>query len=562
MANELPKKTPFPKFTLPKPKDLAREQHGEPQGSPLPQVEPQPLSPPLEPSEVRRHSTPPTTSEVDEGDDVYTLASHGAQPRIRVSPGEIHRIAAAAERVLAADGAYFHAGGPIVRVIDRPGGGVVSEAVNDQTLVTELSSKIYWEKKGQRGEWVRSDPPQSVVQNLMRGQDRPHLKALEGLARQPFLGPDRRFITSPGYHEETGIYAAFNGGDYDLKELTRDKAEHALDCLQWLIEEVPFASEADRSAALAAMLTAAIRPSIPQTPAFSLTASRSGSGKSYLANIIAAFAGPGDPYITSYPTKADEATKVVVAMLLEKPAVILFDDMQTDWKSFGAINKALTSPTVTERMLGSTRTATARTNVLILGTGNNIEPERDMRRRVLSIRLEPRSETPAFRRYRKDDPVEHLRKHRKGAVGDALTIIGAFLAAGAPHADVKPIGTYDGWSTFCRQPLLWLGLHDPAQSLIDQVTHDPDQQLLEEFLTAWSEIFASRPVTVRKVVATAMDHPNFMDILTELPVVDGRHVNPGKLGWFLNKNRGRRAGGFRIEPGDSKERRTWRVVLG
>ena len=555
MTNELPKKAPPPpKFTRPKPRDLPSEQHDEARGSPLPQAEP-PLSPPL------HLSTPPASSEgVDGDDDVYTPASPGVQPRIRVLPGEIHRMAASAEQVLAAVGAYFHAGGPIVRVIDRLGGGVASEAVNDQTLVTELSSKIYWEKKAQRGEWVRCDPPQSVVQNLMRGQDRPHLKALEGLARQPFLGPGRKFITSPGYHEETGIYAAFNGGDYDLSELTRDKAEHALECLKWLIEQVPFASEADRSAALAAMLTAAIRPSVAQAPAFSLTASRSGSGKSYLANIIAAFAGPGDPYITSYPTKADEATKVVVAMLLEKPAVILFDDMQTDWKSFGAINKALTSPTVTERILGSTRTATARTNVLMLGTGNNIEPERDMRRRVLSIRLEPPGETPAFRLYRKDDPLEHLRKHRTGAVRDALTIIGAFLAAGAPHADVKPIGTYDGWSTLCRQPLLWLGLPDPAQSLIDQVTHDPDQHLLEEFLTAWSEIFASRPVTVRRVVATAIDHPNFMDILTELPVMDGRYVNPGKLGWFLNKNRGRRASGLRIEPGESSERRAWRVL--
>lgn len=74
-------------------------------------------------------------------------------------------------------------------------------------------------------------------------------------------------------------------------------------------------------------------------------------------------------------------------MLLEKPPVILFDDMQTDWKPFGAINKALTSQTTTERLLGKSGTATARTNSLFLGTGNNTGPIKDMRRRVVTVRL-------------------------------------------------------------------------------------------------------------------------------------------------------------------------------
>lgn len=97
----------------------------------------------------------------------------------------------------------------------------------------------------------------------------------------------------------------------------------------------------------------------------------------------------------------------IVASGGPQDAVILFDDMQTDWKSFGALNKALTSATTTERLLGSSRTATARTNVLFLGTGNNIEPEHDMRRRVVSIRLEPLSATPTLTEFAEEGPVEH-----------------------------------------------------------------------------------------------------------------------------------------------------------
>ena len=487
-----------------------------------------------------------------------TPAEARAKPRIRVSPGEVHRAVAAAERVLAADGRYFHAGGPVVRIVDSVSGGVSSELVNDQTLVAVLSAKIDWER-GRGNDWARCDPPPNVIQNLRNGQDRPHLPALAGLARQPFYRPDGSLVTRSGFDVASGIYVAFDEADYVLEAPTRQAAETALAYLHWLLIEFPFASEADKAAAVAAMLTAAVRPSLPQAPAFSISATRSGSGKSYLAAIVALLAGPGDPYNVSYPAKAEEATKVVLAMLLEKPAVILFDDMQTDWLSFGALNKALTSATTTERLLGSSRTATARTSVLFLGTGNNIEPQRDMRRRVVTIRLAPRQETPALRVF-KNDPVGHIRNDRARVVQAALTIIGAYQAAGQPLADVPPIGTYGEWSRFCRQPLLWLGEPDPATSLIDQVTHDSDQELLGEFLGVWFERFGTAPMTVRKVVATAAETNDFLDALAELPVMDGKHVSPGKLGWYLKKHCGRRADGYQIERATNSERRAWKVV--
>jgi len=482
------------------------------------------------------------------------------KPRIRLLPGDTHLAAAAAERVLAEDGAYFHAGGPIVRIVDRGGRGVSSELVNDPTLAGILAEKIDWERQVQTKGWVRCDPPHPVVQGLSHGRDRLHLPALRGLARQPFYRPDGTLVGSSGFDENTGIFAAFTEADYDLRTPTRDLAEHSLAYLASFLREFEFVSEADRAAALSAMLTAAIRPSLPQAPAFSISATRSGSGKSYLASIVAHMAGPEDPYNVSYPTKADEATKVVIAMLLEKPSVILFDDMQTDWKSFGPLNKALTSPTTTERVLGSSRTATAATNVLFLGTGNNIEPERDMRRRVVTIQLAPNGDNPALRAFR-GNPLQQIKQFRARAVGAALTIIGAYKAAGSPQADLKPIGTYNEWSDLCRHSLCWLGEQDPATSLIDQVTHDPEQELLAELMAAWHREFGSSAVPVRRIVARAEHDTDLMDALVELPVMDGRFVNPGKLGWFLKRVRGRRAGGYQIEPAESSERRAWKVVF-
>jgi hypothetical protein len=307
------------------------------------------------------------------------------------------------------------------------------------------------------------------------------------------------------------------------------------------------------------MLTAAVRPSLSVAPAFNITATSSGSGKSYLADIVSLFAGPDEPQRVSYPSTADEAGKLIVSALMQKPAVLLFDDMQTNWKSLGPLNRALTSSTTTERLLKTNRTATVPTKVLILGNGNNIEPERDLRRRVVSVRLAPRNETPSLRSFQRD-PVAEVRKHRARAVGCALNIIGAYRAAAEPVTGVHTIGTYEEWSRLCRYPLIWLGLPDPAQSLIDQVSHDPERESLAEFLQVWHRYFGSRSITTRKLIAKAEQESELMEALEELPVIDGRYVNPGKLGWYISKNKGRRADGLRLEPGDSAERRSWKVV--
>jgi hypothetical protein len=483
------------------------------------------------------------------------------KPRIRVSPGDVHLASAEAEKVLANTRTYFTSGGALVRVIDRPGRGVSIERINEQTARVVLSEMIDWERKGRDGQWVRCDPPPGVVQALLFGQDRQHLKELNGLARQPYFGANGELIIETGYDPGAGIYASFDPAAYRLTDPTREHAQACLDYLNALIEEFEFESDVDRSAALCALFTAVTRASLSVAPAFNVTATNPGSGKSYLAEVISLFAGPDDPYRVSYPSGADEAGKLIVTVLMEKPAVVLFDDMQGNWKPFGPINRMLTSTMTTERLLGTNRSATVPTKALFLGTGNNIEPERDLRRRVVTIRLAPDAETPTLRSF-EHDPMATMRRHRATAVARVLSIISVFLAADEPVLEARPIATYDEWSRLCRYPLMWLGLPDPAQSLIEQVSNDPERQSLGEFLEVWRQCFGSSSVTVRQLVAKTEQRSELLEALEELPVMDGRYVNRGKLGWFISKNRGRRADGLRIERGDGTDRRSWRVVAG
>ena len=130
-------------------------------------------------------------------------------------------------------------------------------------------------------------------------------------------------------------------------------------------------------------------------------------GKTYLCELMGAFAGPGGNSKVSYPRTSEEATKSILSLLLTNPAVIEFDDMDSDWKPHGAILRMLTAEHITDRILGHTKTATVSTRTLFLGSGNNVGPIRYILRRVLTIHIDPRTATPATMSY-KEKPVEKV----------------------------------------------------------------------------------------------------------------------------------------------------------
>lgn len=263
----------------------------------------------------------------------------------------------------------------------------------------------------------------------------------------------------------------------------------------------------------------------------------------------------------SYPTTSEEATKVILSLLLTSPAVIEFDDMDTDWIPHGTIKRMLTAEHITDRILGVSKTATVSTRTLFLGSGNNVGPIRDLLRRVLTIHIDPRCATPATLSYN-GFPVEKVRKQRGRYVSAVLTIIQAWRKAGSPRAAVDSIVTFGGaWSDYCRHPLMWLGHPDPATALLEQVRHDPDGDALQGLMTEWHAVFGSTATTVRKAVETALyNHSNLLDAIREFPVEERGEINRSKLGWLLKKNANRIVGGFEFQQATADGRTAWRVV--
>jgi hypothetical protein len=484
--------------------------------------------------------------------------------RIRVAPGSLNRVIDAAEEALAATGRIFQAGASIVSVRKHAEGGDVSiEPLSEQALTRELADAAEWEQFSKSdGGWRQIDPPFRIVGTLHKAQSYNFLRPLRGLAWQPyFRAQDGQLVIKPGYDELSMLYASFDPGLYKVGDTTRAAAEVALSALLSLIDEFHFSTQLDRSVALSALLTAAVRPSLRLSPAYNLTAPSPGSGKSYLAGVITKFATSGTVMNASYPPNAGEATKAMVALLMTGPAAIVFDDLQSNWQPYPSINRALTSQTISERLLGGNKTITVGTQVLILGTGNNVEPIRDLRRRVLTIRLAPQVANPALMTYKKR-PLEIISRNREAYVCHALTLIEAWRAAGSPRENEFDVASFGDWSDLCRLPLIWLGQPDPATRLSEQLNADPDSECLSELLTAWFGLLGDRPTTVRALLDAAAKHAgNALQLaLDDLPFKDGQGINRSMLGWYLKKNSGRIVNGLKIVPAMCSDRRGWRIA--
>ncbi len=487
------------------------------------------------------------------------------KPVIRVVAGDLHLVVDAAEKELANRRRHYQdqAGGLIVSVATDPASGDPSIVpTNAPALTRELSVAATWEKYDRRAEdWMPCDPPARHAGILYDAQQFRHLPSLAGVARQPyFRESDGELVTQAGYDKTAHRFGVFDARHFVIPEPTVDAARAALALLEELLTEFHFLAAHDKAAALAAIFTAAVRPTLPHAPAFHVRAPVFGSGKTYLCELIGAFSGPGSNAKVSYPMNSEEATKVILSLLLTSPACVEFDDMDTDWVPHGIIKRMLTAETITDRILGVSKTATVSTRTLFLGSGNNVGPKQDLLRRVLTIHLDPRCATPATMTYI-GAPVDKVRQRRGVYVAAVLTIIQAWRGAGSPRARADSIVTYSGaWSDYCRYPLMWLGYPDPATALFEQVRHDPDGDALGGLMQEWHFLFGETPTTVRKAVEAANSYPNLLDAMREFPVEERGEINRSKLGWLLKKNADRIIGGLKFQQAEADGRTAWRVV--
>lgn len=485
---------------------------------------------------------------------------------IKVEPGKQPEAMRLAETCLANTGRYFQREGSIVEIrVDPATQEITADELSPIALAHALAGVSVWKRlDGRNKMWALIDPADRVCKALVGVGKFEVLAVLKGLARQPYLRPDGSLCQAAGHDLVTGLYGVFNADCFDVPEApSREQAAQALGTLAELIDEFPFATPNDRSAALAAMVTAAIRPSLAQAPMFHVRAPQIASGKSYLCSLITALATPDKVSPVSFPTRDEECTKLLLALLKSAPAVIVFDNLTDDIKPFKSLNTVLTEERFQDRIMRNTNMLPVGTRTLFLSSGNNVGPIGDMTRRCVTINLDPGCELPAARAFKRADLIGEVRRERNKYVAAALTVVRAWIAADRPRTEAKPLVSFMEWTELCCQPLMWLGLPDPAKSVFDGMASDPDQLLLGQFLQGWNDLFADKAKHVRDVVAHVRSGcPGGQDFEDVLLDVTGGHgqVDTRKLGKWMARHEGRKVGGLRLEQAPmTRNVASWRV---
>lgn len=503
--------------------------------------------------------------------DIHTLLDHlglstadtRTKPTIRLTQGEMHHIVECAEKELAITGRYFQRGSTISTVKHDPTTHETTiKPLPRGALVSVLSSVAVWEKfDGRATGRIKCDPSERVCMALDGAEEYKHLPVLNGIAHQPYLREDGSLATISGYDAATGMYGSFRAEDFLVSEHpTEAQARKALSQLQSLIEEFPFKEESDRSAALSAMLTAVIRPSLSLAPMFHVKAPQIGSGKSYLCRIFGGFSSSQIGTPTTFPHDDEECRKLLLAEFMRGVSVIEFDNLTGDLLAHKSLCSALTSEYMTGRILGVSKTVTVSTRTLFLSSGNNVGPVQDMARRCITINLDPACEVPAARTFKNPDPLSMLHQRREEYVSYALTIIMAWIVAGRPKSECRTVASYSAWSELCRQPLLWLGLPDPTHSLFNTIMDDPDRELLGRLLKIWRDLCGNAPTKIAAFVLAASGN-EFADddVLTEI-AGERNGINNTRLGRWIKRNERKVVNGLRFTRASASTNTVlWRV---
>jgi len=490
------------------------------------------------------------------------VAKH--KPIILVQPGEISRICDATEREMAKTLKYYQRGGFIVTITTNPNSKDTSvKNLSTASLTRSVAELIVWQRFDKRSnDWIVCDPPEKYIRVLYNAISYPHLPALNGIARQPYLRKNGSLVTKPGFDHETGIFGVFNEKEFNIPQTpTRQQAEEALSLLLEILCEFPFKKNHDLAAALAAIFTATIRISLPLAPLFHCKAHSMSSGKSYLCELFTCFATPqrGTPH--SFPAEDEECRKLLLAELLTAPAVIEFDNLTNDLIPHKSLCILLTNEFISGRILGQSKTVEVGTRALFLSSGNNVDPVLDMTRRAITITLDPTCEIPAEREFHKQ-PVRDVRANRGQYISLVLTIIRAWVCTGRPKNECKTLATYSDWSDFCRHPLLWLGLPDPATCIFESITEAPDREQLGLILLEWREKFGNEAIMIRDVLKCISTDDQLWELISDIASDKGGEINKNRFGWWLKRQAGRVVNGIRfVKVESNRGSAKWRAQL-
>lgn len=416
---------------------------------------------------------------------------------------------------LAASGRLYDRGMPVRLAHDHQQGGAVAHVMTPDGLIREahLCCRPYAERnlQGCITEVNVALPKGMALMYLdMRGEW--GLLPLNGIASAPLLDEAGGIHTHEGYHAETGMWCERVPAGLDAAvpaKPTRAQAAAALLVLRRLLRTFAFADALttreegqdvpvvdlshppgmDESTALAALLTAVCRPSIPLAPGLLVRAaplSGAGSGKGLLVRVICAVAFGRAPAAVTAGGTPEELDKRISAELMEASPVVFLDNLNDTALRSDALASAITERPARVRVLGKSQVVALNPSAFIALTGNGLTVREDLARRFLAVELDAGVEDPETRRFH-NDPLKDALGSRCELLTAALTVWrwGRHLDPAKELTPGLPLGSFEAWCRWVRDPLMMLGCADPAKRVAKAKASDRKRQNVAELFATW-----------------------------------------------------------------------------
>jgi putative DNA primase/helicase len=407
---------------------------------------------------------------------------------------------------------------PVQIVVDADGLPRAIEVTTETVRIHghEVCSPVRMRKTKTGTQRVRAKITTDVARLYLFGlEGRWGLKPFRGITTAPILKNDGSIRVASGYDAATGLWC-HNIPELDISEHpAAGEATAALQRLRQFFQTFPFADSPrqfdetiggeitdlsqppglDESSFLAAYLTAVCRQSLELAPGHLCDApafSGAGSGKGLLQKAIC----------------------ISASVLTESPAMV--------------------------RPMGHTKMVPLHTRTFIAITGNAVEISEDMARRILKTQLDAHMENPEQRRF---EPgfLDRVLASRAELLSDALTIWRwgrqNKIKAG------KPLGSYEQWALWCRDPLITLGGRDPVERIAEIKAADPKRRAVITLFEAW---WACHGNSVIKATDLADGVAELIDSKPTRKADGAPQYSRQRLARYVDKLAGTRMGGYAL----------------
>jgi hypothetical protein len=271
----------------------------------------------------------------------------------------------------------------------------------------------------------------------------------------------------------------------------------------------------DESAFLLALMTAVCRPSLWLAPGALFTApaiSGAGSGKGLLVRSISAIAFGIHPRAFTTGGERHELDKRLAAELIEAQPALFLDNANGVTLRSDTLASVLTERPARVRVLGESRMVTLNSAAFVALTGNGLTVTEDLARRFVVCQLDARCEDPELRPFLPGF-LQDIERRRSELLTAALTVWrwGRQNARDLPRGE--PLGSFEEWAEWCRDPLAALGCCDPVERVREIKASDPHRRRIGELFHNWWECHGAAPVKSN-------------DLAEPVKAIAGRRVRP------------------------------------